>query len=72
MVGETGLKEIFSTLGLLEPVNLELKEANLTQPIIPKNWQDISLATYLMDMVCLSPCYIWQKPMQYWGMEDLI
>ena len=45
MVGETGLKEIFSTLGLLEPVNLELKEANLTQPIIPKNWQDISLAT---------------------------
>jgi len=45
MVGETGLKEIFSTLGLLEPVNLELKEANLTQPIIPKNWQDITLAT---------------------------
>ena len=45
MVGETGLKEIFSTLGLFEPVNLELKEANLTQPIIPKNWQDISLAT---------------------------
>ena len=45
MVGETGLKEIFSTLGLLEPVNLELKEANLTQPIIPKNWKDISLAT---------------------------
>ena len=45
MVGETGLKEIFSTLGLLEPVNLELKEANLTHPIIPKNWQDISLAT---------------------------
>ena len=45
MVGETGLKEIFSTLGLLEPVNLELKEANLTQPIIPKNWQDLSLAT---------------------------
>ena len=45
MVGETGLKEIFSTLGLLEPVNLELKEANLTQPIIPKNWRDISLAT---------------------------
>ena len=45
MVGETGLKEIFSTLGLLEPVNLELKEANITQPIIPKNWQDISLAT---------------------------
>ena len=45
MVGETGLKEIFSTLGLLEPINLELKEANLTQPIIPKNWQDISLAT---------------------------
>ena len=45
MVGETGLKEIFSTLGLLEPVNLELKEANLTQPIVPKNWQDISLAT---------------------------
>ena len=45
IVGETGLKEIFSTLGLLEPVNLELKEANLTQPIIPKNWQDISLAT---------------------------
>ena len=45
MVGETGLKEIFSTLGLLEPVNLELKEANLTQPLIPKNWQDISLAT---------------------------
>jgi cell division protein FtsI (penicillin-binding protein 3) len=38
-------EEIFSTLGLLEPVNLELKEANLTQPIIPKNWQDISLAT---------------------------
>ena len=45
MVGEKGLKEIFSTLGLLEPVSLELKEANLTQPIIPKNWQDISLAT---------------------------
>ena len=45
MVGETGLKEIFSTLGLLEPVNLELKEANLTKPIIPKNWQDLSLAT---------------------------
>ena len=45
MVGETGLKEIFSTLGLFEPINLELKEANLTQPIIPKNWQDISLAT---------------------------
>ena len=45
MVGETGLKEIFFKLGLLEPVNLELKEANLTQPIIPKNWQDISLAT---------------------------
>ena len=34
-----------STLGLHEPVNLELKEANLTQPIIPKNWQDLSLAT---------------------------
>ena len=45
MVGETGLKEIFSTLGLLEHVNLELKEANLTKPIIPKNWQDLSLAT---------------------------
>ena len=45
MVGETGLKEIYSKLGLLKPVNLELKEANLTHPIIPKNWQDISLAT---------------------------
>ncbi len=45
MVGETGLKEIFSKLGLFAPVNLELKEANLTQPIIPKNWRDINLAT---------------------------
>ena len=45
MVGEKGLKEIFSTLGLLEPVRLELKEANLTQPIVPKNWRDITLAT---------------------------
>ena len=45
MVGETGLKEIFSNLGLFEPVNLELQEANLTQPIIPKNWRDITLAT---------------------------
>ena len=45
MVGETGLKEILSTLGLLEPVNLELKEANVTQPIVPKNWRDITLAT---------------------------
>ncbi len=45
MVGETGLKEIFSKLGLFAPVNLELKEANLTQPIIPKNWRDIRLAT---------------------------
>ncbi len=45
MIGETGLKEIFSTLGLFAPVNLELKEAKLTQPIIPKIWRDISLAT---------------------------
>ena len=45
MVGETGLKEIFSTLGLFEPVNLELKEANQTKPIVPRNWRDISLAT---------------------------
>ena len=45
MVGETGLKEIFSKLGLFAPVNLELKEASLTQPIIPKNWRDIRLAT---------------------------
>ncbi len=45
MIGEKGLKEIFSTLGLLEPVDLELGEANLTQPIIPKDWRDITLAT---------------------------
>ena len=45
MVGEKGLKEIFSILGLLEPVGLELREANLTQPIVPKNWRDITLAT---------------------------
>ncbi len=45
MVGEKGLKEIFSTLGLLEPVRLELREANLTHPIVPKNWRDITLAT---------------------------
>ncbi len=45
MVGETGLKEIFSTLGLFEPVRLELREAKLTQPILPKNWRDLTLAT---------------------------
>ena len=45
MVGEKGLKEIFSILGLLEPVGLELREANLTRPIVPKNWRDITLAT---------------------------
>ena len=45
LIGEKGLKEILSTLGLLEPVGLELKEANLTQPILPKNWRDITLAT---------------------------
>tara|TARA_A100001015_G_scaffold297902_1_gene379953 strand:- start:1343 stop:2527 length:1185 start_codon:yes stop_codon:yes gene_type:complete len=45
MVGEKGLKDIFSTLGLFEPVGLELGEANLTSPIIPKDWRDITLAT---------------------------
>ena len=45
MVGEKGLKEIFSKLGLLEPVRLELREANTTRPILPKNWHDITLAT---------------------------
>ncbi len=45
MVGEKGLKEILSKLGLLEPVRLELGEANLTKPIVPKNWRDITLAT---------------------------
>ena len=45
MIGERGLKEIYSTLGLLEPVGLELREANLTQPIVPKDWSDITLAT---------------------------
>ena len=45
MIGEKGLKEIFSILGLLEPVGLELKEASITQPIVPKDWRDITLAT---------------------------
>ena len=45
MIGEKGLKEIFSTLGLFEPVGLELGEANLTRPIVPKYWRDITLAT---------------------------
>ncbi len=45
MVGENGLKEIFSKLGLSEPVRLELREANTTRPILPKNWNDITLAT---------------------------
>ena len=45
MIGEKGLKEIYSTLGLLEPVGLELREASLTQPIVPKDWRDITLAT---------------------------
>ena len=45
IVGEKGLKEIFSALGLLEPVGLELGEANLTQPILPKSWRDLTLAT---------------------------
>ncbi len=45
MVGEKGLKEIFSKLGLSEPVRLELKEANTTRPILPKKWHDITLAT---------------------------
>ena len=45
MVGKKGLKEILSTLGLLEPVRLELREANSTRPILPKNWHDITLAT---------------------------
>ncbi|MDC3081454.1 penicillin-binding protein 2 [Paracoccaceae bacterium] len=45
MIGEKGLKDIFSTLGLLEPVGLELREASLTQPIVPKDWLDITLAT---------------------------
>ena len=45
MIGEKGLKEIFSLLGLLEPVGLELREANITQPIVPRDWRDITLAT---------------------------
>ena len=45
LIGEKGLKDIFSTLGLLEPVGIELREASLTQPIVPKDWQDITLAT---------------------------
>ena len=45
LIGEKGLKEILSTLGLLDPVRLELKEAKLTQPILPKSWRDITLAT---------------------------
>ena len=36
-VGEKGMKEIFSTLGLFEPVHLELIEAKLTKPICPKS-----------------------------------
>ena len=45
MIGEKGLKEIFSILGLLEPVGLELREASITQPIVPRDWRDITLAT---------------------------
>ena len=45
MIGEKGLKEIYSNLGLLEPVGLELREATLTKPIVPKDWRDITLAT---------------------------
>ncbi len=45
IVGEKGLKEILSTLGLMEPVHLEVREASLTQPIVPKKWRDITLAT---------------------------
>jgi cell division protein FtsI (penicillin-binding protein 3) len=45
MIGEQGLKDIFSRLGLLKPVELELSEAKFTHPIVPKNWRDITLAT---------------------------
>ena len=45
MIEEKGLKEIFSILGLLEPVGLELREASVTQPIVPKDWREITLAT---------------------------
>ena len=45
MIGKKGLKDIFSTLGLLEPVGLELREASSTKPIVPKDWRDITLAT---------------------------
>lgn len=45
IIGKKGLKEIFSKLGLLEPIELELKEAKLTHPILPKKWRDITLVT---------------------------
>ena len=45
MVGEKGLRRNSLLLGLLEPVGLELREANLTRPIVPKNWRNITLAT---------------------------
>ena len=56
MIGEKGLKE-FSILGLLEPVGLELREASITQPIVPRDWRDITLAPLLMDMVYQFHCY---------------
>ena len=45
MIGEKGLKEIFSILGLLEPVGIELREASITKPLVPRDWRDITIAT---------------------------
>ena len=57
MIGKKGLKEIFSKLGLLEPIELELKEAKLTSSY-QKKWRDITLVTLLMDMEFQCPYYI--------------
>ena len=48
MIGEKGLKEIFSILGLLEPVGLELREASITKPIVPRDWRDITFSDHFL------------------------
>ena len=45
MIGAPRQREFLDGLGLLEPTALEVGEANSGQPLIPKNWSELSAMT---------------------------